>query len=70
MFLSGVPQGWILGSILLIVFLKDLFIFMSEAKLSNFEVGSTICADSKDIQTMLGIFERSIEMDISWFKKN
>ena len=43
---------------------------MSEAKLSNFEVGSTICADSKDIQTMLGIFERSSELDISWFKKN
>ena len=39
-------------------------------KLENFADGNKICADSKVIQTLLGILEREYEMAISWFKKN
>ena len=66
--LSGVPQGSILGPILVNAFWNDLFLLVTEAKLANFADDNTIYAVHKDIEKLL--LEDESEAAINWFSVN
>ena len=66
--LSGVPQGSILGPILVNTFWNDLFLLVTEAKLANFAEDNTIYAVHKDIEKRL--LEDESEAAINWFSVN
>ena len=66
--LSCVPQGSILGLILVNTFWNDLFLLVTEAKLANFVDDNTIYAVHKDIEKLL--LEEESEAAINWFSVN
>ena len=44
---SGLPQGSVLGIILLIVFLSNLFLWLIKSNVNNFANGNTISVTSE-----------------------
>ena len=69
-FLSGVRQGSILGTILFVLFINVLFFFIKEAKLANFADDNTIYVGSKGLTELLEILRKECETAINWFKTN
>ena len=68
--LSGVPEGSILGPLLFNLFINDLFFFIREAKLANFEDDNTIYVGCKDLTELLELLQKECETAINWFKPN
>ena len=63
-------EGSILGSILLTIFINNLFLWLSTADLHNFADDNTISAFSKDLQELIKKFEDTSECEINWFRNN
>ena len=68
--MSGVPQGSILRPILFIIFINDLFLFISEVELANFADDNTIYTSKKDVKEVLKVLEKENKSAIDWFKIN
>ena len=68
--LSGVPQGSILGPILVNLFINGLFFFIKETELANFADDNTIYMGSKDLTELLEILRKECETAINCFKTN
>ena len=64
-FLSGVRQGSILGTILFVLFINVLFFFIKEAKLANFADDNTIYVGSKGLTELLEILRKECETAIN-----
>ena len=64
--LSGIPQGSILGQFLFHILSNDLLFFINEAKLENFADDNTIYAAKKDLNKLLRLLEKEIEVAVKW----
>ena len=63
--LSRVREGSILRPILFNLFINDLFFFIKESELANFEDGNTIYVGRKDLTEFSEIFQKECETAIN-----
>ena len=68
--LFGVPQGSILGPLLLIIFICDLFYFEENVDIASYADGNTLYCASHDIQTTINTLHDSSAKLFDWFSKN
>ena len=68
-YISGVPQGSVLGPISYNLFFNDFFYFTSLATAHNFADENTACF-SKTVQELIGSLESECEVALNWFNEN
>ena len=66
----GVPRGPILGPLLFILFINDLFFFIERTTICNFADDNTIYGCQNDLKTILEDLRYDIVTLIRWFKEN
>ena len=65
--LFGVPQGTILGPILLNIFLSDLFLVISNTDFSSYADDNTIYESGNSIDDVISSLQESAEKLFQWF---
>ena len=68
--LQGVPQGSVLGPILLNIYLNDLFYLTEMTQVCNFADDTTFYVCDKDLNTLINRLEHDIALAVGWFENN
>ena len=68
--LFGVPQGSLLGSLLINIFLADLFFTLNNTEIGNYVDDTTPYAVSDNIDDLISSLERSSKDLLKWFDDN
>ena len=67
---TGVPQGSILGRLLLIICINDIFYFVSESNLTNYTDDNAPYAIDTNIDTLITNLVNDTSILITWFSDN
>ena len=65
--IKGVPQGSVLGPIVLTVFIKDIFHFIKRARLTHYAVDNTPSFKHPNFQMVKSCLEAEAAKAIWWF---
>ena len=66
----GVPQGSILGPLLLNIFLANLFLIHSDIDITNFADDNTPYLSAKNVEDVIESLERASVLLFRWFENN
>ena len=64
------PQGSILGPLLLKIYINYLFLILEEANVCNYADGTGVHVCDQDIGSLLRSLELDTHLDIEWFESN
>ena len=65
--ITGVPQGFILGSLLFNIFVNDLFLFVSSSNLSNYADDNTLYTSGYNLKEAKEVLLNDLNKVTEWF---
>ena len=65
--LTGVPQGFILGSVFLNIFINDLFLFIETTQFVNYEDDNTMYSSDKTVDIVISRLRHDFTIIAEWF---
>ena len=68
--ITGVPQGFILGSLLFNIFVNDLFLFVSSSNLSNYADDNTLYTSGYNLKEVKEVLLNDLNKVTEWFFEN